>query len=194
MKKRLIGYSDKELQALAGNGNQMAFEVIFDRYWKPLYRYAYSIYQDEEVCEDIVQELFIDLWNKMPSATILHLESYLLKAIKYKVINHIRSLKFTQEHLDILETISIPSKTMDDIEYKDFEKTVINHINKLSPKCKEVFILSRFEYYSNTEIAIKLNISLLTVEKHISNALKYLRNNFDDYQLSAFVIGMFFYC
>ncbi len=191
MKNKLSAYNDSELQQLAAKGDSFAFEVLFDRYWKRLYNYAYKIYKEEEVCEDIVQEIFISLWNTIPDTTILHLESYLMRAVKYKVANHIRSLRFTQEHIDVLNDISVTPKTVNDIEYQELEKNLIKEIDKLSPKCREVFMLSRFENYSNSEIASRLNLSLHTVEKHISNALKHLRNNIDSYQLSALVIAMF---
>lgn len=191
MKKALSALNDKELQQLAAIGDRFAFEVIFDRYWKRLFTYAYKIYREEDICEDIVQEIFISLWNAIPNTVILNLESYLIRAVKYKVANHIRDLKYTKEHIDILNTIAVTPKTVTDLEYIDLEKGIFKEIDKLSPKCREVFILSRFENYSNNEIATMLNLSLHTVEKHISNALKHLRNNIDNYQLSAFVIAMF---
>ncbi|GEC71369.1 DNA-directed RNA polymerase sigma-70 factor [Flavobacterium flevense] len=176
MKKDLKSMSDEELQFQLKKGNNLAFDVIFDRYWKRLYTYAYNIFKEEEVCEDIVQEIFISFWKNIETATILHLESYLFRAVKYKIANHIRDLKFTQEHLDVLEFTGTSANTINDIEYKDFEKEIMMRVNELSPKCREVFLMSRFEEYSNQEIASKLNLSIHTVEKHISNALKVLRS------------------
>ncbi len=191
MKKKLTSLSDNELQKLLSQGSQQAFEVVFDRYWKKLHNYAYKIYRDEEICQDIVQEIFISLWNNSGRASILNLDAYLTRAVKYKIANHIRSLKFSQEHIDILENIAVPVKTVNDIEYKEFEQGVLNEIEKLSPKCREVFVLSRFENYTNSEIAKKLNLSIHTVEKHISNAIKHLRNNIGHYQFTVFVITPF---
>ncbi|MFV5691419.1 RNA polymerase sigma-70 factor [Flavobacterium sp. LT1R49] len=176
MKIDFKSMSDGELQNLLQKGNRFAFEVIFNRYWKRLYTYAYNIFKEEEVCEDIVQEIFISLWKNIETATILNLESYLFRAVKYKIANHIRDLKFTKEHIDVLEYIGSSTNTINDIEYKDFEREIMSHVDELSPKCKEVFMMSRFEDYSNLEIATKLNLSIYTVEKHISNALKNLRS------------------
>lgn len=191
MKTTLFALSDEELQKLMADGNQPAFEVIFDRYWKRLYSYAFKIYKEEEICEDIVQEIFISFWKNAPTTIILNLEAYLLRAVKYKIANHIRGLKFEQEHIDILEGIAFPDRTIDDVEYKEFEKGLMEQVQKLSPKCKEVFILSRFEHYSNSEIAKKLDISIHTVEKHISNALKELRSVLSTYQLHLLIIAMY---
>lgn len=187
MKTNFKSMTDAELQSWLQKGNRFAFEVVFDRYWKRLYTYAYTIFKEEEVCEDIVQEIFISFWKNIETATIFNLESYLFRAVKYKIANHIRDLKFTKEHTDVLEYISSSVNSVNDIEYKDFEKEIMTHINELSPKCKEVFIMSRFDEFSNHEIAQKLNLSIYTVEKHISNALKNLRSTISSHLHQMFL-------
>lgn len=169
--------SDVELQKLflKETENNFVFEVIFDRYWKRLYVYAYNILKKEEACEDIVQEIFISFWKNIKTTTILNLEAYLFRAVKNRIANHIRDLKFDQEHTDALEYIGSSNRGINDIEYKDFENEILSQVNELSPKCRQVFMMSRFEDYSNQEIAEKLNLSIYTVEKHISNALRTLR-------------------
>lgn len=183
MKNYLLQMSDEELQKLIFQENHDAFAIIFDRYWKKLYAYAFKIYKDEEICEDIVQEIFISLWKNTANTVILNLEAYLFRAVKYKIANHIRSLKFDREHIEVLETIPEPNHTVDNIEYIEFEKAIMNQISQLTPKCREVFLLSRMEHFSNAEIAEKLSISIHTVEKHITNALKQLRGNGHHYAL-----------
>lgn len=191
MKTTLLTLPDNDLQNLVAKGNRAAFDIIFDRYWKKLYNYAYSIYREETICEDIVQELFISLWNNAGSSVILNLEAYLMRAVKYKVANHIRSLKFREEHLEVLDNMPLPAKQVNELEYREFEQGLMDEIEKLSPKCREVFIMSRFEQCSNSEIAKKLGLSIHTVEKHISNAIKHLRNNAHILQLSVFIIALF---
>jgi len=183
MKNYLLQMADEELQKLIFQENHDAFAIIFDRYWKKLYTYAFKIYKDEEICEDIVQEIFISLWKNSGNTVILNLEAYLFRAVKYKIANHIRSLKFDREHIDVLETIPEPNHTMDNIEYIEFEKNIMDQISQLTPKCREVFLLSRMDHFSNAEIAEKLRLSIHTVEKHISNALKQLRSNGQHYAL-----------
>lgn len=189
MKNKLTTLSDEDLLQLVSNGNENAFAVIFDRYWKRLYHYTFKIYRDEKVCEDIVQEIFISLWKNSQN-TILHLESYLLRAVKYKIANHIRSLKWDSDHLDALEELPTLQKTVNDIEYKELESDLMEKINLLSPKCKEVFLMSRVEYLSNAEIASRLQLSIHTVEKHISNALKELRSHLQHWQYYTIVCLM----
>ncbi|MFT5252445.1 MAG: RNA polymerase sigma-70 factor (family 1) [Flavobacteriales bacterium] len=191
MKTTLSNLCDSELQQYVKEGNKQAFEVIFDRYWKRLFAYAFKIFNDEKIAEDIVQEIFISLWEKSNDANILNLEAYLVKSVKYKIANHIRDLKFSPVHIEILHNIPNTFKTEKDLEYKEFEKDIFNEIKKLPPKCQEVFMLSRFEDYSSAEIAEQLDISVRTVEKHISNALKHLKATIGTYHLAVLITGMF---
>ena len=192
MEKDLLKMPDEELQKLIFEGNDAAFSIIFNRYWKRLYLYAFKIYKDEAVCEDMIQEIFISLWKNASSTVILNLEAYLLRAVKYKIANQIRNLKFDRQNTEILESIPDPNLTLNDLEYVDFEKNINDQINKLTPKCREVFLLSRIDHFSNAEIAAKLNLSIHTVEKHISNALKQLRVNSSSYNYLLFYWAAFF--
>ena len=182
---------DKTLLLQIKEDDSLAFDLLFERYWEKLYRAANARLNDDAVAQDIVQEIFISLWNNAENATILNLEAYLFRAAKYKIANHIRNLKFTKEHLDILDGIATPGKSVNDIEYVEFEKGIMQHVERLSPKCREVFTLSRFEHLSNSEIAARLGLSKLTVEKHISNALKELRSHLSSWQYHVIVVLMF---
>lgn len=194
MKTNAISISDQQLLTDLSNGNDTVFPLIFDRYWKRLYSYAYKIYRDDKVCEDIVQEIFISLWEKASESQILNLEAYLLRSVKYRVANHIRSLKFSNSQEEILENIPYPSNSVLSLEYQEFEKEVLSQVKKLPPRCREIFILSRFDNYSNSEIAEKLDISIRTVEKQISNALSYLKANLVNCHIAGFITTMLLQC
>lgn len=194
MKTLLLLLSDTELQKKLQRQDQLAFEVLFDRYWKRLYSFAFKIYKEEAICEDIVQEIFISLWEKSTNTNIVNLEGYLLRAVKYKVANYIRDLKFDSGHLEILQNIPHPSKTDKHLVYQEFEAGIFMEIKKLPPRSQEVLILSRLEHYTNIEIAQKLGLSVRTVEKHISDALKLLKMKIDPYQFSVFITGMLLQC
>ncbi|MDT0678632.1 RNA polymerase sigma factor [Autumnicola musiva] len=189
MKTQLQYQTDEQLLKLMQQENNQALEVIFDKYWKRLFSYAFKIYPEEEICEDIVQEVFISLWKNAKTSRILHLESYLLRAVKYKVAKHIRNLKFDQTNLEILHRVSSASET--GLEYRELEEKIQTEIGKLPPKCRQIFKLSRFENLSNDEIAKKHNISIRTVETHISTALKHLRSRVEFLHIFLFVMLMF---
>jgi RNA polymerase sigma-70 factor (family 1) len=194
MKTHLKNLPDTQLQDLMAQGNRHAFDVLFNRYWKRLFAYAYKIFNQADVCEDIVQEIFITLWNNAGTNTILNLEAYLLKAVKYRIANHIRSIRFEKEQLDVIENFGAPAATINDIEYKELQETLMERVQHFPPKCREVFMLSRFENFSNAEIAHKLNISVHTVEKHITHALRLLRGNFGTWHITFIVISLFLQC
>lgn len=185
--------SDEELQKLIFQKNEEAFAVVFNRYWKKLYSYAFKIYKEEAVCEDIVQEIFISFWKNSGNTVILNLEAYLFRAVKFQIAKHIRDLKFEKEHLDVLEGIPAFNYSINDIEYVELEKGIMNQINQLTPKCREVFLLSRLDHFTNAEIADKLNLSIHTVEKHISNALKELRGHGQSHNYLLLYWAIFFY-
>ncbi|MDT0644529.1 RNA polymerase sigma-70 factor [Zunongwangia sp. F363] len=189
MRKQLQYLNDEQLLKLMKKGDGKALEEIFNKYWKRLFSYAYKIYAEEEICEDIVQEVFISLWKKAGTSKILHLESYLLHAIKYKVAKHIRNLKFDHTNLEILN--NAPSAVEKGLEYTELEEKIHSEIGKLPPKCRQIFILSRFENLSNDEIARKHDISIRTVETHISYALKYLRSRVEFIHTVLFIMIMF---
>lgn len=157
-------------------GNCEAFEAIYDLYWERLYKSAYNILNNEEIVMDILQEVFVNLWERRELLEISSLTAYLYAAIKYKTANSIRNGKTRQTFLDKIEALDyFEQPTYDIIELKELKKLIYNIIDQLPEKTKEVFLLSRHEQLSNKEIAGKLDISVKAVEYHITLALKYLK-------------------
>lgn len=177
MKNSYLTLSNEALQTRLNKGNEDIFNEIYNRFSKSLYYYACSLYHEEKICEDIVQEVFISLWEKARTVEITNIEAYLFRATKYKVLSYIRGLKLKSNHLDVHQNIPQLESSERNLEYREFEKNILSEIDKLTPKCKKVFLLNRFEHFSNNEIAIKLNISVRTVEKHISDALRKLKSS-----------------
>lgn len=167
--------SVNDLAGLLHKGSPKAFNTLFERYWKRLYAYAFRIYPNEKICEDIVQELFIILWEKHKDTIIKNLEGYLFRAVKYSIATHLRDRKFTALQEGVISTLAMPSAAERKLELQDLENALDRSIGELSPRCRTVFKLSRFDHRSNLEISEKLDISIRTVEKHISDAIAQLR-------------------
>ncbi|PPK87846.1 RNA polymerase sigma-70 factor (ECF subfamily) [Neolewinella xylanilytica] len=181
--------SDEELAALLHRGQQAAFGEIFRRYWKRLYAYAYRIHDREAVCEDIVQEVFTDLWERRHREPIANLEGYLFRATKYSIASHLRGVRFSPAQQEALQELEMDGTVEDKLAAEDLDRCLQHGITELPPRCRRVFQLSRFGHYSNTEIASTLNISIRTVEKHISDAIKQLRSRVEVHHLLVLVIS-----
>lgn len=169
--------TDQQLCVLLHAGDKKAFDILYDRYWKRLFVYAYKIFEDQLICEDIVQEVFVRLWERAPHVKIVELENYLLRATKYQALNAIRDLKRTTPYEEILP--HLPDELAVDLIYEGQETfQIINRsVEGLPEKCQEIFLLSREKELTNKEIASKLNISVRTVEAHLYKALKIIKKN-----------------
>lgn len=156
-------------------GDERAFNQLFNRLWEPLYLAAYKVLKEEDTSEDVVQELFIDLWHKRTTVSIANIEAYLFQAVKYRVLMLLRQGKYREPHQAIAETIELTNNTEEAIFFQDLEFSYQQIIDNLPERCREIFNMSRHQHYSNQEIAQRLNLSIRTVEKQISNALKQLQ-------------------
>lgn len=154
--------------------NQKQFESIFNEYWEELYRSAYLRLKDQAVTEDIVQEVFVDLWQRRESIEIQSsLKGYLLTAVKYKVLKYFnQQAKFRAERLD---QIDIVAQDDDEMAFEEVYKNIEVAIDKLSPKCRVIFRMSKIEGLSTEEIAIQLNLSKQTVHNQLSKSMGLVR-------------------
>lgn len=157
------------------NREKWALKHLFDTYWEKMLIYAHKILSDQQLCEDIVQEIFINLWEKAPERQIRNLEPYLFKALKYRIANAIRDSKYTLLSEDHLNQLESQYQNPTEIEYQDLELQIQKLMESLPQKCQNVFYLSRVKHYNNKEISQQLNISIRTVETHISHAIKHFR-------------------
>lgn len=170
--------SDQELISLIRQNQQAAFDTLYQRYWKLLTDFAQSKLQNKQQAEDIVQEVFISLYQRRENIEVSSVRSYLYQALRFKISNEIRSVNIRKKYQ---EAIFFGSVSKNDFairaEEKELYKQIINTLNILPEKCMQVFILSRTKKLSHKDISTGLSISVSTVEKHISKALKIFRAN-----------------
>lgn len=172
--------SDEVLLNRFSKGEETAFDLIFKRYSTVLYASAYNLFRNKQTCEDMVQELFIDLWEKRHNLEIRSLKSYLFVSIKNKALMAIRSGKVLISD-DVLSELCAKYETDQYIIAKELANLLNLSIDKLPKKCQTVFKLSRIENLSNREIAERLNISIKTVENHMTIALSRLKTSSLEY-------------
>ncbi len=154
------------------------FDDIFRQHHSELCKIAYRKVGDFHVAEDLVQELFMEFWNrKTKFSDIEKISNYLKRSISLKCNDHLKSILKKENQVIRLDGLDIKDVSIqDDSEEENYLfKKLIQHIELLPPKRKAVFILSRFDNRSYKEIATDLDISIKTVEKHISKALLQLR-------------------
>ncbi len=168
--------SDLELIEQLRLGSESALASIFHKYWQPLFTAAFNILKDKDACEDIIQEIFINVWNKHEQMEITSsLKAYLFASMRYEVYRQIKAGNVREDIFDqIYLRLQAPCSD-DDIEHKELLAQVDEIVNRLPVRCREVYQLSREEQLSHKEIADRLNISTKTVENHITKALHQLR-------------------
>lgn len=183
-------YTNKELIKRIKKADQKAFQMLYEKLWQSLFIKAVAMLGDKDVAKDIIQEVWISLWEKKAEIKNDNIEGYLMTAVRYKVYNKFRNSKYQNKLIEEftykLKVDQGTSNIDDFINFNTTKKHIDAIISKLPRRCKEVFELSRFDGMKNNEIAEKLNISQRTVETHISNAIKVIKAN-----LVTFIVYQF---
>ncbi len=172
--------TDEQLLQLMAGDNREAFTELYNRYWDKTFAVAWHRLDDEQEAEEVVQEVFLSIWQRRASLKLTHtLATYLSVAVKYRVINHLDRAYRKQQHLD--ELAATAADTGDTItqwlEEKELRQRLDHSIKQLPEKCRIVFLLSRDEHKTYAEIAAELGIAQKTVEAHMSKALSSLRQS-----------------
>ncbi|MGN6181894.1 MAG: RNA polymerase sigma-70 factor [Mucilaginibacter sp.] len=171
-------FSDDELLDMLKNEDEHAFNELYNRYWEKLFNAAYKRLKHIEAAEEVVQDLFTDLWLRRKTLNIRQeLPVYLFSAIKYLVIKQINKTASQNTFVDSHAAIFNDSdnSTEEWLIANDLQSHLQSRVELLPVKCREIYHLSRDEHQSNKDIAQQLNISEKTVENQITKALKRLR-------------------
>ena len=171
--------SDAELTDLLKGGDRVAYAELYERYWSLLLRHAVSMLRDSDAAQDVVQDVFQMLWEKRTTLEIhTAISSFLYAATRHRVLSSLKHGKVADRYLATLqnEIESGVASTDLKIEEKELARKIEEGLNKLPPKMREVFELSRLHEYSYQEISAKLNLAENTVKRQISNALKIMRD------------------
>ena len=171
--------TEQTLLAALSRGDESALRQIFDRYYNALLGNVYRIIPDEDTCQDLVQEVFVELWRKRADLDIhTSLQAYLRRAAVNRALNYLK----TQRKVQLQENddwTAAPDTSQADIrrleKQESLETALHRAIDLLPEKCRLVFSLSRFEQMSHREIAAQLDISVKTIENQITKAMKLLR-------------------
>lgn len=179
---------------LLRQGDEEAFEVLYNRYWEKLLTHAYRRTSSLETSKELIQEVFANLWRRREQLNIkTSFAAYIFTALKYTLLDHIRSQIVKDKYVEAIKKTAseTDNSTLNLIAFEELSKVLEEEINKLPERCRLVFRLSRMEHYSNQEIADKLQISTKTVENQITKAIKILRANMQEFTISAALLFIF---
>ncbi len=190
MNNRYTALDDKALVALINKGEHRAFEELFHRHKLVLYRHAYRMIADTELCNDIIQEVFLAVWAKHTQWTVSSTPlAYLYQAVRNKVLDHISHEKVVSRYMH--DFVDFNENGICFTEESILEKELLELIEEnkalLPQRTREIFELNKEQQLSYKEIAQKLSISEKTAKKQVHNALRYLRT-----KLSTLLFFIFF--
>lgn len=183
-------WSDEALVRAMSEDDEKAFAEIYERYWQPLHQQAARKLGRPEEAEEIVQDLFVTLWNKRRTAAIQQLDAYLFAALKYKAIDCIRArmVRETYTATGPHRSAAPDHGTEETLAATDLSLALAASVNRLPGSAREVFRLSRQEHQSVPEIAARLQVSPKAVEYHLSRSLRFLRTYLKDFLVSAVLL------
>ena len=170
---------DKELLTKLKEGDELAFVKIYNQYRNKVYSYAYQLSKSADTAEEIVQEVFIRIWQKREQInTDFSFQGYIKKITLNHVLNHLKKIareKALQEEV-FLHIAENNSRTEDKLLEKELRKIYEEAIAQLPAQKKLIYQMVRTEELSHEEIAIKLSISKNTVKNHMVEASKFVRD------------------
>jgi RNA polymerase sigma-70 factor (family 1) len=180
-------YSDEQLLALLKGSDHEAFTELYNRYWRRLFAAAANQLDHPAEAEELVQDLFLDLWNRRQELVITSsLSSYLSVSVNYKIINRMARRHRERIHLNSLAANVIDHSLEEHLSFAELKERLERILSELPEKCKLVFTLSRTEGLTRRQISRELGIAEKTVESHLTRALRQLRSGLSSLLTSFF--------
>jgi len=182
---------NSELVAMLKKGDEYAFRIVFRSFYQPLLHFAQAYLHDREIGRNIVQTVFMKLWEKRETLKENeNLKPLLFTITRNESISYLRhqkaSKRFLAQNHSSVEDIELNLGALEQLDFSkidldNIQKIVEQTLENMPDRCREVFILSRYNQLRNHQIAEALNISVKAVESNITRALKLLRENLKDY-------------
>lgn len=180
--------TEKELIILLKQGDEKAFTTLYRKYWPKVYNFSRLYLSSTTEVEEVVQEVFVKLWEaRFFLREEDSFQGFLFIITRNLIFNQFRkSFNENAYKLTILSSAMSYYDIEDELSAADLQEFIKKIVQELPPRQQEVFNLSRNEHLSYKEIAIRLNISEKTVERHINEAIKFLKKNIMLYLIFIF--------
>ncbi len=182
----LLQYSDEELMLELKAGNMTAFDLLYKKYNRKIYKFSNSILKSQEESENLLQDVFMCLWeNRFKIEKDSSIKYYLFTVTYNSAITLLRKKAKESQFIENLRTLQDNTVTAVDVEleYNELTAKLDEIINGLPARQKEVYLLHKVEGLKYHEVAERLNISINTVENHMARALKTIRGKIGNYSL-----------
>ena len=187
--------SDKDLIPEILKGNQMAFKQVYYIYYNELCNFVRKYFNDKEDAEEIVQDTLVKIWEQREKLeNVSSLRHYLFSSVKNHCLNEIEHLKVVRKHTEYaaIELKKIELEFENDFsEDNELERRIFDAIEDLPEQCGKIFKMKYLDGLRAKEIAEKTNLSQRTVETHIFNGLKHLRESLKSFLIIILVVYCF---
>ena len=169
-------------------GDKVAYKAFVDKFYEPFFSFSFQYLKNREEAEELVQDLFVDIWLKRKTLEIKNIEAYCLTVIRNRSLNELAKRKGAKVTLS--EKLKIDTQAYQDAS--ELQKLIQEAIDQLPPKAKEVFLLCREEGLTYQAVADKMGIGKETVKSHMKTALQKLRVFLDAHGYQILLVSLFF--
>lgn len=194
----MLHASDEQLLQQMAGGDRQTFTLVYRRYWEDLFITASKVLRGKEEAADVVQDVFLSLWNRRNELNLQgSLAAYLHTSVRYKCIHYIEKNITRRDYLVQLAEVAISSSSPNaeiNLQLKEMQQIINKAVAKMPPKMQEVYKLSRQEHLSYKEISDCMSISVETVKKHIQHALRLIRKDIASYTFIFIFLLIFCLC
>jgi RNA polymerase sigma-70 factor (family 1) len=186
--------TDSELWEAISLDNSKAFDLLFERYWSTIYGTAFSYLKDEYASSQIVQDIFLNLWQKRKTYSIGCFKNYLRSAARYHVYKQLKARKsnalvYVEDYDSVSSMPQSQNAGDENVRHEELQQAVEYSMRQLPKRCQQIFSLSRTDHLTNDEISKRLGISKRTVENQLTTALHSLRSYLKYTVLLLFFLG-----
>jgi len=192
--------SEAQLLTLISDGDQEAFAVIYTKYLNNIYRYIFSICYTKEMSEEIVQDLFVKVWeNRAQLIHVTSFKAYLYRSAKNLLLNHVQRSKIQSKVFNVIEVEKqkeTNTLTDSDLLFNEYYRIAQKAIDLLPEKRKQIFRLRLNDELSLDEIAVKLSISKNVVKKQLYSGISFVRKYLHKHEIIVLLIYLqgFYQC
>jgi len=186
-----MDYKEKHIIKAISQGKAKEFEFLFKMYYKPMCGFAMKYLKDKDLAEEIVQDIFYNIWKKRTELNITtSVKSYLFRSVYNNCLQYIHHQKVVDKYITEknYEPNFVSVDPMDELRHSELLNALNSSLSVLPERTRNIFYLSRFEGLKYHEIAEKLTISIKTVEANMGKALKHLRYALSDYTVYVFIM------